>query len=103
MQDLADLFPASDWVLSQTATAQYQLRNFDMAQALFEELRQRDPNRIEVRPGPLAEMASNGLSQILLLLSTDLVKHSIATIGRRGRLLKSTSDCNRHTVEHVRG
>jgi len=47
LQDLADLFPASDWVLSQTATAQYQLRNFDMAQALFEELRQRDPNRIE--------------------------------------------------------
>ena len=49
-QDLADLFPASDWVLCQTATAQYNLRNFDMAQALFEELRQRDPHRIEVLP-----------------------------------------------------
>lgn len=45
--DVADLFPASDWVLCYTATAHYNLRNFNIAQELFEELRQRDPHRME--------------------------------------------------------
>ena len=34
--------------MNQAATAQYNLRNFDEAQALFEELRRRDPDRLEV-------------------------------------------------------
>jgi len=35
-------------VLGQAAVAQYNIRNFDMAQSLFEELRLRDPYRTEV-------------------------------------------------------
>ena len=48
VQKLQQAFPESDWVMNQAATAQYNLRNFDEAQALFEELRQRDPDRLEV-------------------------------------------------------
>ncbi len=48
VQKLQQAFPESDWVMNQAATAQYNLRNFDEAQALFEELRRRDPHRLEV-------------------------------------------------------
>lgn len=48
LQELSGLFPNSEWVLGQAAVAQYNLRNFDMAQSLFEELRLRDPYRTEV-------------------------------------------------------
>ena len=48
-QTLAAVFPRSDWVVMQAATAQYNLRNFDEAQELFEGLLERDPHRIEVK------------------------------------------------------
>lgn len=41
------LFPRSDHILAQTATAHYNLREFDEAEGLFEEVLQRDPYRIE--------------------------------------------------------
>ncbi|CAM9509361.1 unnamed protein product, partial [Laminaria digitata] len=40
-------FPVSSYVLSQTAVAQYHLRNFDQGHADFKELRRRDPLRME--------------------------------------------------------
>ncbi|GBG64532.1 hypothetical protein CBR_g45228 [Chara braunii] len=43
---LAD-FPRSEYILAQTATAQYNLRSFDEAQELFESLLGSDPYRIE--------------------------------------------------------
>lgn len=49
VQSLAAQFPGSDWVTNAAATAQYNLRNFDEAQELFEDLLERDPHRIEVR------------------------------------------------------
>jgi hypothetical protein len=52
VQELSALFPNSEWVLGQAAVAQYNLRNFDVAQSLFEELRLRDPFRTEVRVCP---------------------------------------------------
>lgn len=48
MQSLAQQFPESDWVVAQAAVAQYNLRNFDGAQELFEDLIERDPHRVEV-------------------------------------------------------
>ena len=48
LQSLAAQFPGSDWVTNAAATAQYNLRNFDEAQELFEDLLERDPHRIEV-------------------------------------------------------
>jgi anaphase-promoting complex subunit 8 len=48
-QALSDEFPRSDWVVCQAATAHYNLRNFDEAQDLFEDLLDRDPHRIEVQ------------------------------------------------------
>ncbi|KAK9814160.1 hypothetical protein WJX72_001350 [[Myrmecia] bisecta] len=47
LQTLEQQFPRSDWVVAQAATAQYNLRNFDEAQDLFEVLLERDPHRIE--------------------------------------------------------
>lgn len=47
LQELSVLFPNSEWVLGQAAVAQYNLRNFDVAQSFFEELRLRDPYRTE--------------------------------------------------------
>jgi len=35
--------------VAQAAVAQYNLRNFDDAQELFEDLIERDPHRVEVR------------------------------------------------------
>ncbi len=35
--------------MAQAAVAQYNLRNFDDAQELFEDLIERDPHRVEVR------------------------------------------------------
>jgi hypothetical protein len=60
-QVLSEQFPASDWVVWQAATAQYNLRNFDEAEALFEDLGRRDPFRLEVRgaaPTPQARARS---------------------------------------------
>ena len=48
-QMMLEHFPGSTWLVAQAATAQYNLRNFDEAQALFEELIQREPYRVEVR------------------------------------------------------
>ena len=48
-QMLLEWFPDSTWLVAQAATAQYNLRNFDQAQALFEELIRREPHRVEVR------------------------------------------------------
>lgn len=42
------MFPRSDWIIIQAATAQYHLRNFDAAEDLFEDLLARDPHCIEV-------------------------------------------------------
>lgn len=44
---LAGTFPASTYVLAQLATAHYQLREFDEAQARFEELLAADPYRLD--------------------------------------------------------
>ena len=44
---LLDTFPASSYVLHQIATAHYNLREFDTAQTMFEDLRRRDPHRLE--------------------------------------------------------
>lgn len=48
VQALSEQFPRSDWIVAQAATAQYSLRNFDDAQELFEDLLERDPDRVEV-------------------------------------------------------
>ena len=48
VQALSEQFPRSDWIVAQAATAQYSLRNFDDAQELFEDLLERDPERVEV-------------------------------------------------------
>lgn len=48
MQSLSQQFPESDWIVAQAAVAQYNLRNFDGAQELFEDLIERDPHRVEV-------------------------------------------------------
>lgn len=42
------LFPGSDWVSSAAAQAHYNMRNFDEAQQLFEDVYARDPHRLEV-------------------------------------------------------
>ena len=52
LQTLSQQFPESDWIVAQAAVAQYNLRNFDDAQELFEDLIERDPHRIEVRFTP---------------------------------------------------
>ena len=49
VQTLSQQFPESDWIVGQAAVAQYNLRNFDDAQELFEDLIERDPHRVEVR------------------------------------------------------
>ena len=51
-QDLAAEFPGSDWISATAAMAQYNLRNFDEAQELFEDLLESDPHRIDVSPFP---------------------------------------------------
>ena len=48
VQTLSQQFPESDWIVAQAAVAQYNLRNFDDAQELFEDLIERDPHRVEV-------------------------------------------------------
>jgi anaphase-promoting complex subunit 8 len=40
-------FPLSRWVAASAASAHYGMRNFDEAQALFEDLLARDPHRVE--------------------------------------------------------
>lgn len=47
LQTLSQQFPESDWIVGQAAVAQYNLRNFDDAQELFEDLIERDPHRVE--------------------------------------------------------
>jgi anaphase-promoting complex subunit 8 len=47
LDDLQEYFPMSTHVLSQVAMAYYNLRKFDEAQQLFEELRALDPYRLE--------------------------------------------------------
>jgi hypothetical protein len=42
-------FPDSDWISATAAQAQYNLRNFDEAQELYEDLLESDPYRIDVR------------------------------------------------------
>ena len=54
VQTLSQQFPESDWIVAQAAVAQYNLRNFDGAQELFEDLIERDPHRVEVKPSPKA-------------------------------------------------
>lgn len=46
-EHLGEMFPKSTYVLAQTALAQYNMRNFDEAQDLFEKLRSRDPHRLQ--------------------------------------------------------
>lgn len=48
---LLQLFPGSDWVAASAALAHYNMRNFDEAQALYEDLLARDPARLAVRGG----------------------------------------------------
>ena len=50
VQELLEHFPGSTWLIAQAALAQYNLRNFDESQALYEDLVERDPYRIEVHP-----------------------------------------------------
>jgi anaphase-promoting complex subunit 8 len=45
---VAQLFPGSDWVAGNAALAHYNMRNFDEAQALYEDLLARDPARLAV-------------------------------------------------------
>ena len=52
-QDLAADFPDSDWISATAAMAQYNLRNFDEAQELYEDLLESDPHRIDVSPSPV--------------------------------------------------
>ena len=49
LQDLTVDFPDSDWISATAAQAQYNLRNFDEAQELYEDLLESDPYRIDVR------------------------------------------------------
>ena len=58
LQTLSQQFPESDWIVAQAAVAQYNLRNFDDAQELFEDLIERDPHRIEVGPRPCCSYRS---------------------------------------------
>ena len=48
VQALSEQFPRSDWIVCQAAIAHYNLRNFDEAEDLFQDLLERDPHRIEV-------------------------------------------------------
>ena len=103
MQELAALFPESDWVLCQAATAQYNLRNFDMSQSLFEELRARDPFRIEVRMMPLGKehtaclCAGPPLVKILCSRLVLMGRSSIRQISVLGFPTKScTSKCQQN-------
>ena len=50
-------FPGAPWLVAQAALAQYNLRNFDESQALYEDLVERDPYRIEV-PSPSGPQSS---------------------------------------------
>ena len=52
LQDLTAEFPDSDWISGTAAMAQYNLRNFDEAQELYEDLLERDPHRIDVSIAP---------------------------------------------------
>ncbi len=45
---LPQMFPSSMAVSAQAAAAHYNMRNFDEAQSLFEDILARDPFRIEV-------------------------------------------------------
>lgn len=58
-------FPGSDWVTSSAALAHYNCRNFDTAQALFEDLLDRDPWRLQVqdRIGAQEQAATNRQQQ----------------------------------------
>ncbi|KAF8061421.1 APC8 [Scenedesmus sp. PABB004] len=47
LQVIDQIFPGSDWVAGSAAQAHYNARNFDEAQALFEDLLQRDPHRLQ--------------------------------------------------------
>jgi hypothetical protein len=53
------LFPGSDWVAANAALAHYNMRNFDEAQALYEDLLARDPARLAV--GVLARCCVTGV------------------------------------------
>ena len=46
-QNLAADFPNSDYVVAQAALVHYNLRNFDRAQALYEQLLSKNPDRIQ--------------------------------------------------------
>eukprot|EP00883_Tetradesmus_obliquus_P015588 jgi/Sobl393_1/8739/SZX78120.1 len=46
LQVINQLFPGSDWVAANAALAHYNMRNFDEAQALYEDLLARDPARL---------------------------------------------------------
>ena len=50
-QALSEQFPSSEWIVCQAAIAHYNLRNFDEAEDLFQDLLERDPHRIEVTAG----------------------------------------------------
>lgn len=52
--DLSQMFPDSSYVLAQKALAQYNLRNFDEAQELFEQLTAADPHRLHNMVSPPA-------------------------------------------------
>jgi len=44
--ELRRVFPDSTYILSQVATCQYNMRNFDASQVLFDEVRKRDPYKL---------------------------------------------------------
>jgi len=46
-QTLQATFPRSDYVMTQAATAYYNMRDFDEAQTIFQQVLERDPHRIE--------------------------------------------------------
>lgn len=71
------LFPNSEWVLGQAAVAQYNLRNFDVAQSFFEELRLRDPYRTEVCAPPtlMTGMHDNTYCHNYASCSADIPRH----------------------------
>lgn len=71
-------FPNSDWISATAAMAQYNLRNFDEAQELYEDLLDRDPYRIDVsalKHKPHWQNCPSLLSQPHMLCGKVLIYH----------------------------
>lgn len=100
LQSLAAQFPGSDWVTNAAATAQYNLRNFDEAQELFEDLLERDPHRIEVRQTAAQSKHSPSMAHLIeISFGTMAYEQSGSFSGQVG---SSTAPFNMHVQMHER-